>query len=219
VFHLATHYLKSHTGADVAPLIQANVVFGAELIDALLPGTVVISTMSYFQFENGEERPHSLYAATKQAFSEIASYYRDRKELDVREVILFDTFGPRDTREKLIPRIVASIDRGEPMSMGNSSQPIDLLFVDDVVEGLIAASRGHAFERTALRSRRTLTVAEIVAAFEQVSGRELTKAYDDSVPPNDLVDRVGRWPAPPGWVPATELEEGAALTWEARGSY
>ncbi len=213
VFHLATLYLKDHSAADVAPLIEANVTFGSQLFESLVGSdAVVISTMSYLQFSGGSAVPVSLYSATKQAFLEIGRYYRECRGLDVRQVILYDTYGPADSRDKLVPRLVEALETGESVSFGRADQPLNMLFASDVSRGLVSSAGVGAPSTMTIRAREMSTVGAIVSAFESAAGRILAKSFNSTGSVNDLVHRAGDWPTPPGWQPRVSLDEGARLT-------
>jgi CDP-paratose synthetase len=213
VYHLATKYAKEHRSAEIDGMIAANVTFGTHLLDGLVGRSVTIVTaMSFFQFVDSVSAPYSLYSATKQAFLELARFYREIKLLDVREAVLFDTFGPGDTRDKLIPLLVERVKSGGRLELGPSRQPLNLLYVDDVVAGLIASSAPGNPPRMAVRAQSTIMVGELVAAAERVSGVRLDPVFADERPVNDLVTTSGDWPLPLGWRPQVSLDAGLALT-------
>lgn len=209
VFHLATHYLKDSGPDDIAPLIEGNVTFGSNLLEGLLGSTApVVSTMSYFQFRDGNPAPVSLYSATKQAFLDVCEFYRVVRGLDIRQVVLYDTYGPNDTRSKLIPHLVGSALAGRPVGLGSPDQPLDLLHADDVARGLLAAAEPGNVPMMALRAPSTHLVSEIVATIDELIGSPLPVEYNPSATVNDLVNVSGSWVAPQGWRPTVTLREG-----------
>jgi nucleoside-diphosphate-sugar epimerase len=208
-FHLATFYLKDHQPSEVEPLIEANVVFGSHLLEGLVgTGAVVVSAMSYFQFRDTVPTPFSLYSATKQAFLDVSEFYRSGRGLDVRQVILYDTYGPGDTRDKLIPRLIGAVASGELVGMGSPHQPLNVLHSEDVARGFVAASASGAPALMALRAPENVSVAGIVDTIETVAGAPLSKSFNEAGAVNDLVDTAGTWPTPPGWAPRVSLEAG-----------
>lgn len=216
VFHLATHYVKEHTPADVPLLIEANVTFGTHLLDGLR-GTdaVVVGAMSYFQFREGVPAPISLYSATKQAFLDISDYYRVVSGLDIRQVILYDTFGPEDVRDKLVPRLLAALMEGHPVGLGSAEQPINLLYVDDVVSGFIAAAGQQESSLLCLRSPDDVTVGEVVRTLGDVAGRPVSCSFDNTGRVDETVLHAGTWPLPDGWAAPRTLAEGLERTWRS----
>lgn len=209
IAHLATHYLRSHTPSDIAPLARANIEFGTSVLDAAASlGAPVVMASSFFQFRAGAPHPASLYAATKQAFSTIAEYYRAERDLVVRDVVFYDTYGPGDTRDKLVPLLARAATTGETLRLGASQQRINLTYLDDVAAGLIALLREAAPARTTIRAGNPVTVADVVETMRDAGAKNLDVVFNESAPVNDLPLMAGDWPAPPGWEPRVELREG-----------
>lgn len=212
VYHLATHYVGRHRSTDVIPMMRANVELGAVLLDALVgSGARIVTAMSYFQYRGGVPVPNTLYSASKQAFASVIDYYRERAGMHIADVVLFDTYGPGDSRPKLVPTIVGAAMDGVPPRLGPRRQRIDLLYATDVADGLIAASRSGS-ATYALRSSETVTVGEVVSTVETIIGGALGVTYDDERETNDLFDRAGDWMTPAAWRPRVGLEEGMRLT-------
>ncbi|MBF4561666.1 NAD(P)-dependent oxidoreductase [Microbacterium sp. VKM Ac-2870] len=213
VAHLATHYLRTHAPTDIGPLIRANVEFGTGVLDAAAELSVpVVTASSFFQFSQGQAQPSSLYAATKQAFSTIASYYRRERAVDVREVVLYDTYGPGDTRDKLIPLLVGAALSGDEVRLGVKDQPLNLTYLDDVTDALAILLSAPSPALTTIRTESVHTVGEIVDAIGKLAGRRLGVRYADGTTVNDRPLTAGDWPTPPGWVPQVSLVDGLART-------
>lgn len=208
VFHLATLYLKSHAATDIGPLLDANVAFGTQVLEGLRgTDTPFVTTMSYFQYLDGRPSPFSLYSATKQAFSDIADFYRSAGT-SVREVVVYDTYGPDDERPKLMPLLRdLAVGRRDSVRLGAPGQRLDFRHVDDVVTGLRAAAGPAAPPRMSFRGDPR-PLQEIVDILETAAGRRLGVEFDATATVNDRVDRAEWWPAPPGWRPAIDLRVG-----------
>ncbi len=219
VFHLAAKFTAIHATADVDGLIEANVAFGARLAEAASrAGTTrfVTAGTSWQVDEAGAERANSLYAATKAAFEAILGHYAANEGMRALSLRLYDTWGPGDTRRKLLPLLLSARASGAHLGLSPGDQRLDLVHVDDVVEGFLAAEArltaapAGTFERFALRSGRAVSVKELVAILEQVSGRPMPVAF------GERPYRVGEVMAPspgeilPGWRARIGLEEGLA---------
>ena len=215
VFHLATLYSRHHSSRDIEQMIDANVATSTHLFDALVGSDcTVVATQTFFQYVGGVPQPYSLYSATKEASSVIAEYYRKVAGLDVREAILYDTFGPGDTRDKLLPHLLDSFATGSAMALGPRAQPINLLYVDDVANGLIAAAAPGGAARICLRSAFETTVGEVVEVIRAISGSAVEVSFDDSRSINELVRNSGTWPSPTGWSAVVPLSDGVRSAWE-----
>jgi nucleoside-diphosphate-sugar epimerase len=120
VFHLASRFVAEHGESDVESLVRDNILFGAQLLETLQAAgcSALVNVGSAWQhFGNAEYSPTSLYAATKQAFLDIAEYYVAAQGLRMVTVEFTDTYGPADTRRKLIPVMLGAERSGTELQM------------------------------------------------------------------------------------------------------
>lgn len=178
VFHLASLFLSQHTTKDVESLIQSNVLFGNQLLEAMKVNGVnyLINTGTSWQhYDNEDYSPVCLYAATKQAFEAILEYYIQACGFKAITLKLFDTYGPDDPRPKLFYLLNKAATSAEPLDMSKGEQLIDLVHIDDVVGAyLIAAERllegsVSQHEIYAVSSGQPLPLQELVQLYAEVS--------------------------------------------------
>jgi nucleoside-diphosphate-sugar epimerase len=219
VIHLATHFLANHEITDIPALIRSNVEFGTFVLEGAAQSSArVLNVNSAWQHVDGAPySPVSLYAATKQAFSDIASYYSQVRELEVRDVTLFDSYGPSDTRMKLVPLLLAAARSGASLDMSDGQQLIDLTFVDDVATGIMRAALAiDVPESAVIRSWKPMTVREVVDRVEAVTGKPVNVNW--GVRPTRPREMRSDWifgTALPGWLPKVSIDEGFDLCWSA----
>jgi len=135
VIHLASLYLKDHQSKQINDLITSNLLFGTRLLEASVKSSVksFINTGTLWQhYQDKHYSPVNLYAATKQAFEDIAQYYRETSDLFFATIYLNDTYGPGDTRKKIL-NIWNSMTDSDILDMSPGEQKINLLHIDDVV--------------------------------------------------------------------------------------
>jgi nucleoside-diphosphate-sugar epimerase len=219
IVHLATHFVAVHEVADINSLVRSNIEFGTYVLEgAFASGARFLNINSAWQHVDGADyAPVSLYAATKQAFSDIATYYRQVRALLVDEVTLFDTYGADDTRMKLVPLLLDAARSGESLDMSDGHQLIDLTYVDDVAAAILnAASNTGMPQSTVARSWQPVTVREVVSEVERVTGTSL--AINWGARPARPLEMKQDWvfgvPLP-GWEPTVTLSEGLSRCWEA----
>ncbi len=219
VFHLAALFVAEHTARDVGPLIDSNLRFSAELVEAMLQNDVhhLIHTGTAWQhFRDSAYDPVSLYAATKQAFETLLVFHLRTAPLRVIHLKLFDTYGEGDHRPKLMP-LLLHLTQGEGGSIDFSpgEQRLDLVHVDDVVRAYaIAAERvttlpAGSSEEFAVRSGETPTLRELVRIFEKESGVALDLRFGERPYRKREVMVPWRGGATiPGWKPEVTLRDG-----------
>ena len=212
VIHLAAQQTRAPRGAEqITALLEANVQLGALVLEGVRDsGAVVVQAMSYFQFRDGRPTAKSLYASTKEALRSIGAYYRQAGGVDVRDVVLYDNYGPDDPRDKLMPYLISSLASDLEAVVGPLTQTLNLLHVDDVAAGLIAAAGAGAPAMMTVRAAEPTTVGAIIAAIEAASSRPLRVRVDEDREFSDLPLHAGDWPLPPGWHPRVSLESGVA---------
>lgn len=212
-FHLATRYQHGHQPGDVAPLLETNVVFGTALADAAVradcPVFVNAGTASQLD-RDGRYAPASLYAASKQAFEDMLTYFARHRGMACRSALMFDTFGPADTRGKILSQLLEAARSGAALDASPGGQEIDLLHVEDAVDGLLAAAATDeaGARRYALSSGRPLTLRALGALIETAAGRPLNVAW--GARPYRDGEVMQTWKdgtPPPGWQPCRRLED------------
>ncbi len=182
VFHLASVVLAEHQPENVECLINSNVLFSTQLVEAMINvgcKRLVNTGTSWQHYHTTEYRPVNLYAATKQAFEDILLYYHDAHDLSVITLKLFDTYGPGDRRRKLIDILVDAAESGEPLDISPGEQIVDLTHVEDVARAFIAAAEtigaagAASFREVYFVSGERYTLRQLVDVVSGALGREL----------------------------------------------
>ena len=217
VVHLASLYLKDHRSHQIENLISSNVLFGTRLLEASAKSTVksFINTGTFWQhFNNKDYSPVNLYAASKQALEMIARYYQESSNLFFTTVYLNDTYGPGDTRKKIL-NIWKDMKDTDIMAMSPGEQKINLLHIQDVVRGYLRlidlAQYGKLSKEAAyvLKSNEELTLKQLAALFEKVAQRKLNinwggTPYRD----REIMAVWGGGTTVPDWQPTVSLMQG-----------
>jgi nucleoside-diphosphate-sugar epimerase len=215
VFHLASLFLAEHRSSDVEPLCRSNILLGMQLLDAMAEHKVpyFVNTGTGWQhYQNADYNPVNLYAATKQAFEDITTYYVDARGISAITLQIFDTYGPEDPR----PKIWKSLrDATSPLPMSPGRQKIDLVHVYDIIEAyLIAAKRliagrvrGH--EIYALSSGKPVTLKQLVSLYSKVIGKQVRVIWGGrSYRNREVMTPWQKGRRLPGWRLKVRLEQG-----------
>ncbi len=217
VWHAATRFVGEHAIGDVAPLVQDNVVFGTQLLEAMYrtgARSLVVAGSAWQQHDNVDYAPVSLYAASKQAFEAMAAWYSDVAGMRIVVTRFTDVYGPDDERRKLLWALRTAERMQSTLEMNDGSPYIDLLHVDDAIAALrVAANRaradGGAMERWAVRPGRALRLRELVALWEAVRGTTLKVMW--GARPLRARETMIPWTSGellPEWAPRISLEDG-----------
>jgi nucleoside-diphosphate-sugar epimerase len=215
-FHLATRYTHDAASDQIPALIATNLGFATQFADAAARSgcKAFVNTGSASQLNiRGAYMPASLYAASKQAFEDLLVYFDRRAGLPCASVLLYDTYGPGDTRNKLLAQLIQAAKTGMPIDLSPGEQEIDLLHIDDAVTGLAAAARAlhngasHP-AHYALPSRRPLSIRALADLIIANGGEKLqanwgARAYRDG----EVMQTWKGGTPPPGWQPQCKLED------------
>lgn len=182
VFHLASIFLGTHTPEQIRPMIEANLTFGCQVLEAMATAgcrNLVNTGTSWQHYQNEDYNPVNLYAATKQAFEDLARYYVEARGIRMITLKLFDTYGPDDPRPKLHHLLARAARTGERLSMSPGEQMIDLVPVDLVCTHFLKAAERlmqgcvTGCETYGVPSGHPRTLRQVVADFEREHGVRL----------------------------------------------
>lgn len=178
VMHLASLVLVNHKLDDIETLIVSNILFSTRLLEASVNSNVkwFINTGTFWQNYNDEEyNPVNLYAATKEAFEDIAKYYYETQKINFVTIKLNDTFGANDTRSKIFNLWGRAVQNNENLGMSPGKQIIDISYIDNIVDAYMQMF-------TLLQNNSNYTYAGDVYAVkseERMSLKALSKVYEE----------------------------------------
>jgi CDP-glucose 4,6-dehydratase len=237
VFHLAAQTLVGPAMGDPGATFEVNVGGTWRLLEACrraeVPAVVVASSDKAYgpraelpYRERMQLRPASPYEASKAAADAIALSYRPAFGLPVAVTRFANVYGGGDLNfSRLIPEAVLSVLEGRrPAIRSNGSPERDFLFVEDAVAAYLAVEHavgaggpaaGEAFNAG---GESPHSVAEVLEAIAEVSGRDLQPEYLGAGNPAGEIDRQyvdsSKLRGMTGWRPKVGLREGLARTLE-----
>ncbi|EMH4754319.1 NAD-dependent epimerase/dehydratase family protein, partial [Yersinia enterocolitica] len=135
VIHIASLTSVTHDYSTIENLLRSNIEFPTKLLEAMEVAGVkkFINTGTTWQnYNSADYEPVNLYAATKQAFEDILKYYIFAKDFSSITLRLFDSYGPNDTRKKLIPLLDRLAETKESLDMSEGNQEIELVHINDI---------------------------------------------------------------------------------------
>jgi len=182
VFHLASFFLAEHETEDIDKLIESNIIFGVNVLEAMkLSNTrLIINTGTSWQhFQNDVYNPVCLYAATKEAFENILEYYVQAENFRAITLKLFDTYGENDKRNKLINLLNKFAAEKTKLNMSPGEQLIDLVHIEDAVSAFIQAydylvrNVEIKHKQYGVSSDRVIQLKELIHLYEQITGKNI----------------------------------------------
>ena len=191
VIHLASLFLSEHLPEQVPELISSNVLLGSLLLEGMkLVGcnALINAGTAWQHFENHDYNPVNLYAATKQAFEDIALFYSQAYGMRVIHIHLFDSYGETDRRPKLLQLLQKSALDKKTLAMSPGEQEINISHVSDICHGFSLAI-GQV-----LSLPHKTNIIRSLAAKETISLRCLVEYFNDADPAHPVDIQWGSRP-------------------------
>lgn len=221
VVHLASYVSGDRSLAAVQPTFRNNLSTTVNLMVAARevgrPRVILFGSMDEHDPRDPSTSPGSPYAAAKSAASTYGRLFHALYDLPVVRLRVFMVYGPgqRDTT-KLVPYVTTSLIRGEQPQLSNGTRRVDWVYVEDVVDAVLAAATGGvADEHIDVGSGRLATVRTVVEQITRLVGSETQPRFgvrQDRPLEHERVANVSRTYELIGWKPATSLDEGLKQT-------
>lgn len=149
IFHLANTPLYGGIHPSVRPYIDVNLVGTINLIEACddIDYECFINTGSSAEYgpkmtimkEDDICQPLSLYAVTKLAGTNYASYYGRENKKPIITFRLFSPFGPYDDPKRLVSQVIYNALANKKIFLSNPKAVRDYIYINDVADAYIKA--------------------------------------------------------------------------------
>lgn len=221
VLHLASAVTGARDLDQVVPTFRAGLAATVHVLVAAAEHAVprVVMTGSMEEPADLAEPPASPYAAAKLGARAYGQLVAAHHGVDVVHLRTFMVYGPDQPDErKLVPATVLSLLRGEPPRISSGVRRVDWVYVDDVVEALVAAASAPlppGFTTVDVGTGRTATVRDVVDRLVALVDPSLAPEVGAVADRPHEVEPVAD-PAPAarllGWSPRVDLDEGLRHT-------
>jgi nucleoside-diphosphate-sugar epimerase len=140
VFHCATYYAKQHKYNDIEKFINSNILLG----NIILENLTFMKVKKFVNFSTVWQDPYpvnddfqNLYAVYKSSFSKIVKFYKKTiPKVRFFEIILTDTFGLDDNRNKLVTTIKKNFKANRFTKIISKNLYLNLVNITDIIKGL-----------------------------------------------------------------------------------
>ena len=220
IFHLASRVQGGRELSLVEPTLRDILIGTVNVLTAASEGgcaRVVLAGSMEEPAVGESDAPSSPYAAAKSAASVYARLFQALYSLPVVSLRIFMVYGPGQQEPRLIPYVINSFARGEQPRLTSGTRAIDWVYVDDVVEALVAAgvAQGGVEGSFDVGSGTSVPIRELVGTVAAKMGTSLEPIFG-AIPDRPLETSraadVRRAEEVLGWRPATGLEDGLDRT-------
>ncbi|QNK84315.1 NAD(P)-dependent oxidoreductase [Aliarcobacter cryaerophilus] len=183
ILHFASNVIVEHKEEEINTLVDSNIKYGTYLLENCKKYNVkwFINTGTFWQNYNSDNyNPVNLYAATKEAFNNIAKYYTETSALIFTTIKLNDTFGTNDKRDKIFNIWNKISKTGETLEMSAGEQIIDISYIEDVtnafnimIQNLEKNKEQYNNKYYIVSSKQRITLRELANLFEKCTKKKL----------------------------------------------
>ena len=140
IIHCANHDKKEHIEKDILKFIQSNILLGNIILENLkkLNAKQFINfSTTWEDFDNKENNPRNLYAAYKKSFNCLIQYYKKKiPNINFIDLMIVDTFGENDKRQKLINTLRNNYIKKKTSKIISKRLYLNLINVEDIVNAV-----------------------------------------------------------------------------------
>jgi UDP-glucose 4-epimerase len=221
MFHLAGLSTASPDRELVLPTLQSLLVSTVNMLSAAADlgcrRLILAASLTEPQSDQPEITPGSPYAAAKWASGAYARMFYKLYNFPVVMVRPYLVYGPRQDERKLIPHVILSLLKNQAPKLSSGGQEFDWVYIDDVIDGLLAAASAPDIEGQTidLGSGALVSIRSIVSQIAELMGAEAVPLFN-ALPDRPMepvrVAEMSTAYAKLGWKPRTSLRSGLAQT-------
>lgn len=176
IFHLTSFGVGAPDLEYVLPTFQNDLATTVNILTLATENNVerliLAASLEEPQLGSPQMIPSSPYAVAKWAGSTYAKMFHLLYQTPVVMVRPYMTYGPGQPSHKLIPQVILSLLKGEAPKLSSGRRPVDWVFIDDVIEGFLAAAHApNIFGQTIdMGSGDLITIRAVVEMIVRLSG-------------------------------------------------
>lgn len=214
VVHLATvtNYDKSDDYGTLGKLNDVCIGLTSDLFEVIkeqkhLVGFINVGTI--WQTQENVENAYTLYKVFQEELVKFFSYEYDIKSISL---LLTDTYGPNDSRPKLLNQVKASIRENSEIYIMNPNAVITPVYIDDVIAALyhsisLLNSQVNNFNRYKIKADTSIKVRDLISLCEKFSINMIKVRYASESPLSNVI-MSKEVEALPMWKPTFDLKTG-----------
>lgn len=223
IYHLAGSVTAVPGKEFVLPTFHSLLTSTVNLLAAVTEigcrRVILCGSLNEPQAQQGEVTPSSPYAAAKWAASGYGRMFQALYGTPTVILRTYMTYGPRQDARKLIPSVIVSLLSGVPPQLSSGQWRADWIYVDDVIEGFLAAAHRPNIEGSTLdlgsgQLRSVRSIVEQLVTTMRPSVQPLLGALPDRSFPPQCVANTKESREKLGWHASTTLEAGLRHTVE-----
>ena len=221
IFHLSGHGVGSPSLENVLPTFRNDLL---TIVNALTVATrqqvrrfVLAASLEEPQTGALDPIPSSPYAAAKWASTSYAQMFHRLYKTPIVITRPMMAYGPGQKSHKLIPYVTGELLQGRPPKLSSGNREADWVYVDDVIEGMMAAAMAPGVEGCSidLGSGTLVSIKDLVLQLAEIVGNNVVPEFG-ALPDRPMekvrVANITEAGEKLGWKPKTSLRAGLEQT-------
>jgi UDP-glucose 4-epimerase len=218
IFHLCSYAQGERDLALVLPTFRSELEATINLLTSVAEvGCRRLVMAGSLEETDLGEIPSSPYAAAKSASRGYARMFHRLYGVPIAMTRIFMTYGPGQSAKKLVAHAVGCLLRGETLKIASPSRKVDWIYVEDVVQGLLAVglAPGLAGKSVDIGCGELVEIRDVVLRLQRMINSN-AKVQFGTLPERSeeevrCADTIATY-ALTGWHPAIALDEGLRRT-------
>ena len=178
IINCATHYKKEHETKDIFKFIESNILLGniiLENIKKLKAKKFINFSTTWENIEKKKLYPKNLYAAYKKGFNDIVDYYKYKlPKIEFFNLILMDTFGKNDNRNKLINTLKNNYYKNKKTIIVSKNLYLNLLNIEDIILAVeIILKKNIQAGQYILKNSKYFNIYKIISSINKNNNKKL----------------------------------------------
>jgi len=176
IFHLCSHGVGTPDMSNVLPTFHNDLRTTVNILTLVtefrIRRLIIASSFEEPLPSDPDIIPSSPYAAAKWAGSAYARMFHLLYQTPVVMVRPYMTYGPGQPDHKVLPYVILSLLKGDSPKLSSGNRPVDWIYVDDAVNGMLAAAQmsGVEGETIDLGSGTLVPIKSVVERIAQIVG-------------------------------------------------
>lgn len=134
--HCATYYPSSNiTDSKIINMINSNITFGILVFMAIKNKIRTFinfgSMMEYGKYDI--EKSTNFYGLTKKIYGDVLDNLINKNKIKYFNIKLYDTYGPDDKRNKIIPTIIKNYHKNKITKINSENLKINIISIDKIL--------------------------------------------------------------------------------------
>jgi UDP-glucose 4-epimerase len=159
--------------------------------------------------------PTDVYGCSKFLGEQICQYFSSANSLATVAMRFFNTYGPFETNEHLIPEIMKQLHQGDELLLGNIETKRDYIYTEDIARAIVTLAQTknpNTHEVVNIGTGKEFSARQIVETIKEITGRKITIRVDPQrFRPSDKMHQIASLEhirSIASWEPRYSLEQG-----------